>query len=346
MERCLPGNQTDLIMATADGTPARGEAAWWFDELRVPVHRYLVCNGLAPADAEEIVQETFVRLYRHLARNGSRSNLRAWIFEVARNAARDRRKSAHAQRTVALDPGAGIPDPQAGPEAHAIREERARRLQAAIAKLSAPQPISGAPSSVDSERYRISAKAEAPANLEMLRGPMLQKLLEERFQLKLHRESKEVDVFAIAIGKGGPQLPAARPGACVVSDRNHPTDAPVICGRLQRSPAGGIDALGVTLPDLCRQIEAHVEREIVDRTGLTGLYDVHLDLTPADLGIPGAAPDPTSAYVLGDGRAIAAALARIGLQMRPAKATAPFLANRSHRAPVEELTDLSYLPSR
>src|SRR5580692_3305362 len=187
------------------------------------------------------------------------------------------------------------------------------------------QPISGAPSWVDSERYRISAKAEAPTNMEMLRGPMLQKLLEDRFQLKLHRESREVDAFAITAGKGGPQLPAARPGACVVSDRNHPTDAPNVCGRLQRNPAGGFDAPGVTLPDLCRQLEALVEREIVDRTGLSGLFDVHLDLTSADLGIPGATPDPTSDYVMGDGRAIAAALAKIGLQMRPAKSTAEFI---------------------
>jgi RNA polymerase sigma factor (sigma-70 family) len=69
---------------------------------------------------------------------GSRTNLRGWIFEVARNAARDRRKSARCQRTVALDPAAGIVDPQAGPEDQAIRQERGRRLQKAIERLSAP----------------------------------------------------------------------------------------------------------------------------------------------------------------------------------------------------------------
>ena len=118
---------------------ARVEAAWWFDELRVPVYRYLMCNGLGSADAEELVQETFLRLYQHLARQGSRPNLRGWIFEVARNAARDRRKSARWQRTVPLDPAAGVADPGAGPEDQAIREERARRLGAAIGKLSTQQ---------------------------------------------------------------------------------------------------------------------------------------------------------------------------------------------------------------
>jgi RNA polymerase sigma-70 factor (ECF subfamily) len=143
VERCLTGEEGRLFMAAGRGytgeLPARTEAAWWFEELRVPVYRYLVCNGLASADAEEVVQETFLRLYSHLARRGSRTNLRGWIFEVARNAARDRRKSARWQRTVALDPAAGIVDPRDGPEDQAIRQERGRRLQAAIEKLSAPQ---------------------------------------------------------------------------------------------------------------------------------------------------------------------------------------------------------------
>ncbi len=139
----MTGNEGQLFVATATGhtgeLSARAEAAWWFDELRVPVYRYLICNGLGPADAEEIVQDTFLRLYRHLSRQGSRPNLRGWIFEVARNAARDRRKSARWQRTVALDPGAEVADPGAGPEDQAMREERGRRLAAAIEKLSSQQ---------------------------------------------------------------------------------------------------------------------------------------------------------------------------------------------------------------
>jgi RNA polymerase sigma-70 factor (ECF subfamily) len=143
VERCLTGDEGRLCMAAERGRfdelPARTEAAWWFDELRVPVYRYLVCNGLGSADAEEVVQETFLRLYRHLTRRGSRTNLRGWIFEVARNAARDRRKSPRWQRTVALDPAAGIVDPRAGPEDQAIHQERARRLRAAIERLSPQQ---------------------------------------------------------------------------------------------------------------------------------------------------------------------------------------------------------------
>jgi hypothetical protein len=53
--RCLTGDEERLCTATERGytgeLPARTEAAWWFDELRVPVYRYLVCNGLGSADA-------------------------------------------------------------------------------------------------------------------------------------------------------------------------------------------------------------------------------------------------------------------------------------------------------
>ena len=142
IERCLSGNEN--LFAKAQDTPAcelpaRTEAAWWFDELRQPVYRYLICNGLSSADAEEVLQETFLRLFRHLARNGSRINLRGWIFEVARNAARDRRKSAFRKRTVTLEPGALVADPAAGPEDLAILRERGRRLEGAIGKLSRQQ---------------------------------------------------------------------------------------------------------------------------------------------------------------------------------------------------------------
>lgn len=79
------------------------------------------------------------------------------------------------------------------------------------------------------------------------------------------------------------------------------------------------------MADLCRQMSAYVDREIIDRTGIAGVFDVHLDLTPADLGVPGAVSDPSSPFTAGDGGAIAAALKKLGLQMRPGKGTAEFL---------------------
>jgi RNA polymerase sigma-70 factor (ECF subfamily) len=122
---------------------ARGEALRWFDELRDPLHRYLLCAGASPADADEAVQESFLRLYRQLEKGGDLTNLRGWVFQVARNYLRDERKSARRQRSVPLDDAmerAGrLADPRGSPEQCMLGEERTRRLRAAIEKLSAEQ---------------------------------------------------------------------------------------------------------------------------------------------------------------------------------------------------------------
>ena len=85
-------------------------------------------------------------------------------------------------------------------------------------------PITGGPSWMNTDRYRIVAKAEGPANLELMKGPMLQSLLEDRFQLKLHRASKEIDVFELTAGKSWSKLRPAKEGGCVAFDRNHPPE--------------------------------------------------------------------------------------------------------------------------
>jgi RNA polymerase sigma-70 factor (ECF subfamily) len=121
----------------------RREALHWFDELREPLRRYLLCAGASPADTDDAVQESFLRLYQHLARSGDRSNLYGWVFQVARNYLRDERKSARQQRTVPLEDAmarqGGPADPQGSPERRALDEERSRRLRGAIAGLPEQQ---------------------------------------------------------------------------------------------------------------------------------------------------------------------------------------------------------------
>jgi RNA polymerase sigma-70 factor (ECF subfamily) len=61
-----------------------------FDELHIPVFRYLRGIGMGSEDSEEIVQEAFLRLLRHLRNRGREENLRGWIYRVAHNLAIDR----------------------------------------------------------------------------------------------------------------------------------------------------------------------------------------------------------------------------------------------------------------
>lgn len=134
----VDGGTANVTMGVA-ADQLRDETLRWFDELHDPLRRYLMCAGAGPADADDAVQESFLRLYQHLKKGGDRSNLCGWVFRVARNYLRDERKSARHRRTVQLADAMardGSPaDPQGSPEHCALDEERTRRLRGAIEKL-------------------------------------------------------------------------------------------------------------------------------------------------------------------------------------------------------------------
>ena len=85
-----------------------------FEQLRSPLLRYLLSFGVSIADAEEIVQEVFLALFKHLQRGGSRANLHGWIFKVAHNLGLKNRAKARYQFHSALDaePCESSPDPE------------------------------------------------------------------------------------------------------------------------------------------------------------------------------------------------------------------------------------------
>jgi uncharacterized protein (TIGR03435 family) len=149
--------------------------------------------------------------------------------------------------------------------------------------------VVGGPTWIDSTRYAIVAKpAGNPPRSEMY-GPMLQALLEERFQLKVHRETKAGGVYFLTATKNGPKLSATKEGACIVADVNHPPEAgnrTPVCGNPKIRPGGAVVAVdipGATLANLCTQLGMVMDREVIDKTGIAGRFDIHLEVTPADL---------------------------------------------------------------
>jgi uncharacterized protein (TIGR03435 family) len=76
------------------------------------------------------------------------------------------------------------------------------------------QPVEGGPSWIDTERFLIDAKPETPQARATMGGPMLQGLLEERFKLKIHRETRKVPAYALVVAKGGPKLQATPDCGC------------------------------------------------------------------------------------------------------------------------------------
>lgn len=114
-----------------------GEAAKLYRELQKPLLRYLVCLGLSRDEAQDVVQDAFVSLQRHLAGNGSQDSIRSWLYRVAHNAARNRQKSYARRFAAPLDEAVveSIADIET-PERAVLKKEKFQRLGKAMKLLT------------------------------------------------------------------------------------------------------------------------------------------------------------------------------------------------------------------
>jgi len=107
-----------------------------YRELRKPLLRYVVCLGLTADEAQDVVQDAFLSLQRHLASGGDQENIRGWVFRVAHNLARNRQTSYHRRFGETLDGGRDFPAEDATPEQVMLESEKLRRFAAAIQLLT------------------------------------------------------------------------------------------------------------------------------------------------------------------------------------------------------------------
>src|SRR2546425_4804830 len=121
-------------------------------------------------------------------------------------------------------------------------------------------------------------------------GPMLQELLEDRFQLKVHRETKQGDVYALTVAKNGLKIKPTKGGSCTPRDLDHrpPTPpapgqpSPVVCGAFRSPPSTPgtmkFEADGMTIADFFAMISTLLlQQPVIDKTGFTGLFDFRLE---------------------------------------------------------------------
>ena len=110
-----------------------------FDALREPLLRYLLSLRLAPERSEEILQDTFLKLFEHLKSSRPDSNIRGWLFRVAHNLAlrdlRTRRHEVLAVTSVFDLASKPAQDTGPNPEQQMILDQREARLVAALRKL-------------------------------------------------------------------------------------------------------------------------------------------------------------------------------------------------------------------
>jgi len=109
-----------------------------FEQYRTPLLRYAVSFGVPVPDAEEIVQEVFLSLFRHLSLGRSRQNLPGWIFRVAHNLTLKRRY-ANKRRVELFDRDEGVAelriDASPDPEEACSNRQRQERLLAVVRSL-------------------------------------------------------------------------------------------------------------------------------------------------------------------------------------------------------------------
>ena len=158
----------------------------------------------------------------------------------------------------------------------------------------------------------------------------MQRLLEERFKMRMHRETRETPVYVMTVAKGGAKLSATKEGSC---DDAAPADfIPTLA-----VPAGGKPRCGVLTPPIRNAtrfvldehgitVEAFAKLfqvgglAVIDRTGLMGTFDIHLEwefeTAPPDRREAGESPDPSI---------VSSLRKQLGLQLTVGKAPREFI---------------------
>jgi uncharacterized protein (TIGR03435 family) len=158
--------------------------------------------------------------------------------------------------------------------------------------------IIGGPSWLTSDRFSISAKAETNAPRDQLLL-MMRSLLVERFKLKYTAEKRELPMYALVrLKPDGPLGPNLRPNDCASARARGAAppiaglpgpNQPMPCGMLMSGPTG-IRASGLPLATLASLLSSSVGGTVLDRTGLTGTYDIELPMSMLTGSLQAAAP--------------------------------------------------------
>ena len=137
--------------------------------------------------------------------------------------------------------------------------------------------------------YDIEARVEGDPSDDQIRL-MFQSMLEDRFKLKVHRETREVPIYELIVAKNGPKLKPAQEDSNITVD-GRPIRAGMICICLGED-GRHLMGKGVSMEQLANTLRGPLERPVKDRTGITGSVDFNVIYTPDD------GPDSSSAPFL------------------------------------------------
>ena len=172
--------------------------------------------------------------------------------------------------------------------------------------------VSGGPEWVNHDQFEIAAKADGNASKDQVRA-MLQALLADRFQLVLRRESKEVNVYTLTVGKTGPKLKEVKLDEDNAARGMRFGGIGRVAGVMASMPQ-----FVVMLSDIRLNGSAILDRPALDRTGLTGVYDFKLEWSGEEQSADGTAPNAAGSSIF------TAVQEQLGLKLESTKAPVEF----------------------
>lgn len=211
-----------------------------------------------------------------------------------------------------------------------------RRLIAIAYRMRLPtdrERIVG-PSWIDEARFDINGRTPAGARPDQV-PDMLRALLADRFGLTAHNETRDTSVYALVRartdGQIGPQLTrssldCSKPGAFRSGAAGPGAGAAVEtpqCGIISNVDGNGavMRGGGRSMADLAANLTGRVNRDVIDRTGLSGTYDFVLRWTPENFQNPAGNAGPSR-----DGTLIFTAVQeQLGLKLEPQRGPVEFL---------------------
>jgi len=212
-----------------------------------------------------------------------------------------------------------------------------------------------APDWASTDKFDIAAKIPAGVNTDQI-PEMLQALLEDRFQLKAHRETKEFPVYALVPAKGGLKIAALPPDpddaapnrAFDVSASGSAAGVTINFGKGSSFSLGNnkFSIQKLTLAEFANSLSRFADRTVVDMTHAPGKYTFEVEMTPEDYramlirsAINAGITLPPQALQLLEGQSgesLFMALQNIGLKVEARKAPLEVLiVDRATKAPTE-----------
>ncbi len=187
--------------------------------------------------------------------------------------------------------------------------------------------VVGGPSWIDSEGYDIEAKPEGSTDQKRM-WLMVQTLLADRFKLSMHRATRDLPVYDLLAGKGGLKLPAPQGGDCAEVMTTFPGPGqprvapPCGPGIIGAGTGLNMEGINVSMPAVAKLLSSLMGREVIDKTGFTGRFALHLEFAMDDAlpGLPGpASPDASGQPMDPNARpSIRSALQeQLGLKLQP-----------------------------